>query len=304
MAYLKLLDVYGDASALVIVDGSQVSFGALTPPYSEVVYASLTWRITPQPWVLWAWDGVGLQPVEAQPAASCLARLMDVPTSLRIFEFVHDSFSADFHTPPFDLDYRRALTGRLQRELATIVRGEVQLIKYWASAVVDPTTGAITYSDLVLSEAYTYTRDAYGFARERNLVITWYDRAGAPHATTKTMHKIYEAYAGRRGEGVKKRRLNTEIIEMSTIGAMVLSSADAASILYQMTYTQVVDRGKELLAQYSEEKYAYISEETSAFKVGIQTHNIVTDPNSAWLEELMPPGDTQTYRTYIVGELS
>ncbi len=305
MPYLKLLDVYGDASALVVVDGSQVSFGELSPPYSEVVYATLTFKDPGQRWEIWGWDAQGLEPEAATAAATQLAIIKNDPSSMRIYEtaLCEFGFGHDFTEPPIGVDYRRGLDSRLQRELATVNKGEVQLVKYWATATLGA-GNVISYADLVLSETYTYARDSYGFALSRTLVIEWYDLDGNASPTTKTMSKTYEATTGRREEGKRKRRLNTDIIEMSTIGGMYSQALnDATSILYGMTYDQVVDRGKELLSQYSGEKSQYVDEDTSAYADGINTHDIVADPDSGWLDEDMP-GQAGTFRAYIVGELS
>lgn len=305
MSYLKLIDVYGDGSALVLVDGSESTFGELSPPYSEVTYANLTFRDPLQRWEVWAWDDVGLVPVAAAADASQIAIIKDDPASIKIYEHALDDFGlgVDFTKPPWGLDYRRSLDSRLQRELATVVKGEVQLKKYWASATVDG-LGVVTYSDLILSEACTYVRDAYGFALSRTQVITWYRVDGGPSAATKTRVKTYDALTGRREEGKRKRRLNTDVIEMTTISGMYDQSLnDAESILYGFTYPQVVDLGKELLSNFSTQKAQYIDEDTSAYKDAVNAYDIVANPTQAWLDEAMP-GQAGTFRQYIVGELS
>lgn len=120
--------------------------------------------------------------------------------------------------PPVGLNYRTGLARRLEREVV-LDKGIVTFIRYHDSATVLP-DGTRTYSDLVIEEEHSYTRDVADFAVSRDVEISWFKEDGTAHSVTKILHKTYSNTESIR-EGKRRRSNIIDGLEILVAGMLM-----------------------------------------------------------------------------------
>ena len=70
-----------------------------------------------------------------------------------------------------------------------------------ALQVLNPVTGAVSYSDPVVRENFVYYRDTVGFARQRVQTITWICEDGSDHPHAKVPQRRADAHCAVAFEG-------------------------------------------------------------------------------------------------------
>lgn len=149
----------------------------------------------------------------------------DFDEHLKIFRYCR-SFDGSKKVPPYGLDFITGIEIRLQPK-TTMVLGEIRRIEYYASA--EQSGFNITYSDLIVSEDFAYTRDSNGFALSRVHTIAWYKEDGTPHEETKIRTKIYPSDESYR-EGVRRRANIFDALTMEVAGMLLATETTGTSL--------------------------------------------------------------------------
>lgn len=120
---------------------------------------------------------------------------------VKVFRYIV-SYNGSRKIPPLDLDYTTGLSRRLYKK-EYFTHGELDRVEYYAETDTG-SDGWPTYSDLIIREDMSYTRDSLGFAKERTTEITWILENESEHETKKTLHKPYSLIESQK-EGVTRR---------------------------------------------------------------------------------------------------
>lgn len=245
MAYLKLHDVYGDASVLVIVDGSEATFGALEAPFSEVSYTPPGDPTPPiesikgsdlQPWHLWEWDGAAPAPVtvdDARMIARGVAGNRLVIHRWRPEWHKHDG--TDFKKVGLHLD-------------EVSVAGEVQTRTWYASATV-PTLGAPAFSTPVVKHTYTWQRED-GYPKICTTDVEMYLEDGTidaaqDHSYTESFQDQATIKEGKRRRGRLIDKMSSTLVAMIQVTeSMTLAAATAEGRTFAETHETEIGRLK------------------------------------------------------------
>ena len=180
----------------------------------------------------------------------------------KIWDYVNDEPHVPWFSPT-SLDYKKGLNTRLHPK-NTFTKGELTLREYYESATVDA-VGAVTFSNLVLKEENSYTRDIGGFAVVRSQTISWMrdDETWGPDV--KTTLKYYSGI-DKMQEGKKRRSNLVDQLMMDTANMLLYIEAVARITAtgdpnYQLTQAEVeavLVTGRDLLTAYEDEFSAFI----------------------------------------------
>lgn len=194
--------------------------------------------------------------------------------------------------PAFDVDYITQLTQRLHPTNSIVVDGEIRRIEYYASAQPPNAYGVVEYSDLIVSEDFSYTRDGAGFARARLQTITWYCEDGDPHQETKQRLKFYENDESLR-EGQRRRRNITDTLSMVVTGWLVATQTQHNSVQDR------IDMGREFMRHHKTSFDMYADASSSQI-----LYDVRDDEESAhsWLDSDISAG--VTVRAKILDDLN
>lgn len=186
------------------------------------------------------------------------------------------------------IDYIRGLDIRLAPQ-RTFTNGVLTRVDFYASVTFDPNTGSESFSDLVLTEEYNYTRNADGFAVARVLTISWMTEAQTYHARTKSRYKTYNLTESLR-ETARRRQNVLDTLQSDMIGIFVTTG---------MTTDQAIGAGMDFFQHH-------INEITAFKEIGALTaliNAITADTTHTWLDTVIAPPSTDI-RAFIIGRLS
>lgn len=141
-----------------------------------------------------------------------------VPSTVKLFRYIEDDHGFDVTKPPRAVDYVTGLTRRLYRA-ESFTQGELRRVEFYAETGTG-SDGWPTYSDRVIREDITYTRDALGFAKSRDTTITWYTEDDEPHANTKVLHKPYSLIESQK-EGATRRANIISALSLKVAGVLL-----------------------------------------------------------------------------------
>lgn len=153
------------------------------------------------------------------------------------------------YTPPNSLPYKINNSYQNPRNIdfsilgyakeRSIIDGELLSIKHYKNSSIDPITGVISYSDLVLEEKRSYTRDVYGLVIYRILTIDYYltdDTIGLTYVSDPRYYTFRE-----------------KLIEIRTRRTNIINSV-SEYVFYTLGFTNA----KDLLSKTEEEQDEYI----------------------------------------------
>jgi hypothetical protein len=168
----------------------------------------------------------------------------------RYIENVEDPFEK--LEVPKGHDYKAGLTTRLHLKRTT-ARGEVIKVDYYS----DP-----ELTDLVLTVDINYTRDAVGFATERQTTRRWVMENGNYNTDTKVTQKSYtDNPEDQIKEGIRRRQNIIDTVQPAILGAMIEVLGSTLSQL------QILLLGRQ-----------FIDEFESQFDRFVKASSTVTDP--------------------------
>lgn len=131
---------------------------------------------------------------------------------VKIFRYASLNEVGSRKEPPINLNYISGLNRRLYKK-EYITQGELRKVEFYADSGTDA-FGWPSYSDLILKEEMSYTRDSTGFARARTTTISWCLEDGTFHPITKILHKKYSPMSSQQ-EGITRRK---NIIDTLSVG--------------------------------------------------------------------------------------
>jgi len=207
---------------------------------------------------------------------------------IKIYDFISDSNNYNNLVPPFDVDYIRTLTARLQPVITDMYKGEVREITYYVSAVLNPDK-TLTGTTPVIKEVHEYTRDTDKIALTRLITISWYRVDETISPTEKTRLKYYTGDEAIK-EGVRRRTNITDGIQIPVVGMLMATEG--------MTSTEALEAGSAMMDQYASEIQSYIQTP----KLHSFQDAVTNDTDYLWLDNVID-GEGTTIRLYILDAL-
>lgn len=236
-------------------------------------------NISPMPQIGWVMKGNALSG--------------NVSSFVKIYRFISNIFRIfDKTISPIEIDYVTGLTVKLHRK-SILVRGECRSEEFYENY------NGTTYSNLIVKENHSFTRDSLGFAIKRDTVINWYNEDGTINALAKNLPKYYSSVE-QIEEGKTRRGNLVNALQIPTIGlisiAMIGSTAATMAVIIE---------GRRFMADYKLEFDMFISESN---KTMLECLNNPAHPkyiavsNYSWIDFMTPYG--VTIRNYIYNEMN
>jgi hypothetical protein len=216
---------------------------------------------------------------------------------IKIFDYLENTV-LDKSVPPVRVDFVTGLDIKLHRK-SILVKGECIREEFYASVSVNPTTGALTYSNLIVKEETTYTRNSLGFPVSKLSTISYMLRDGTYHPTIKTISKVYSSLE-QISEGKTRRGNLVDNLQMPCIGLISIAMTGS-----QNPSTAVILEGRRFLADYKNEFESFVAASDKAI---LSCFNDVNNPkyaassNYSWIDAQTPYGIT--IRQFLINELT
>lgn len=215
----------------------------------------------------------------------------------KIYDFVADKKKYDTTKPPIDLDFRCGLTLMLHRK-SQVVKGECIKEEYFETCSVDQ-FGNLTYTNLIVSEHHTFTRDPLGFPVYRASHLKYYDKNGVASQPVKSWVKFYSSLE-KIGEGKTRRANLVDNLQMPVIGLISIALNGTPS-----PTSQVILIGRNFLFDYKKEFDAFVDESNKEIISCLQNASnprYMSASKYPWINSMTPYG--VTIRQFLMGELS
>jgi len=197
---------------------------------------------------------------------------------VKLYDYVNDP-RHDKTESPTDINYITGLNSQLFPK-RTMVQGEVQTVEWYSDQAL---------TDLVLKADIVYSRDAAGFATNRQTTRCWYLKDGTPHPDTKVTVKDYDAEPmAKIAEGKRRRGNIVNHIEANVAGMLLATETGETQA--------ILDMGRSFMETYNTEINIFIS----ASKQNLYT---VTQADTAhpWLDNVID-GQGTTIRQWVLAE--
>ena len=190
------------------------------------------------------------------------------------------SLPADFR----DIDYVRGLPDRLHQKL-TIDKGVLLVKEFYSTAVPNPETQMLDYSDLIVRETHKYTRNEFGLAIARTILIEWADEEGGFNPDTRERVKLYDSLTSLK-EGETRRRNIIDGLKPRLLGMLQFVGK---------TPGQAFGNAQAFFHDYQGEINAYLESGGMALaaKLGVETRY-------DWLDDVVGPVDIRSAILYEV----
>lgn len=215
----------------------------------------------------------------------------------KIYDFVADKKKYDTTKPPIDLDFRCGLTLMLHRK-SQVVKGECVKEEYFETCSVDQ-FGNLTYTNLIVSEHHTFTRDPLGFPVYRASHLKYYDKNGVASQPVKSWVKFYSSLE-KIGEGKTRRANLVDNLQMPVIGLISIALNGTPN-----PTSQVILIGRNFLFDYKKEFDAFVDESNKEIISCLQNASnprYMSASKYPWINSMTPYG--VTIRQFLIGELS
>lgn len=214
------------------------------------------------------------------------------PKFVKLYNFLPNNYRIDTAKPPFDIDFSKASTPKLHRK-SILVKGECRSEEWYESV----NNGVFT--NLVIKENHTYTRDALGFARKRNTIITYYNSDNTPNENTKTVYKEYDNLETIK-EGIERRGNLVQNLQMPCIGLISIALTGSPN-----PTPAVIIEGRRFLFDYKKEFDAFVDESNKEIVQCFSNpanSKYASVSNYSWIDSVTPYG--VTIRQFLIGELT
>jgi hypothetical protein len=210
----------------------------------------------------------------------------------KINKWFNVSIVLDPRLSPISLDYVTSLDIKLHRK-SILVKGECRAEEFYENY------NGVTYSNLIVKEVHTFTRDALGFATKRDTTITWYNNDEQPNQLQKFLPKYYSSVE-QIEEGKTRRGNLVNALQIPTIG--LISIAMIGSTNATMA---VILEGRKFLAEYKLEFDVFVNESNKAMLdcfTNPSNPRYVSADKYSWIDFMTPYG--VTIRNYLYNEMN
>jgi hypothetical protein len=221
----------------------------------------------------------------------------DAVSYWKIYDFVADKKKFNTTQSPIDLDFRSGLTVMLHRK-SQVVKGECIKEEYYQNCSVDQ-VGNLTYTNLVVSEHHTFTRDSLGFPVYRASYLKYYDKNGVASEPVKTWVKFYSQLE-KIQEGKTRRGNLVDNLQMPCIGLISIALTGSP-----IPSTSVILTGRAFLYDYKKEFDAFVDESNREIVACLQNptnSKYASASKYPWINSMTPYG--VTIRQFLIGELT
>jgi len=116
---------------------------------------------------------------------------------------------------PIDTDFVSGLKIKLHRK-SIIIKGEIKAEEFYEFCDNN------VFSNLIVKEATTFTRNVLGFPLYKDVVVTWYNEDGTPNIHTKTWRSYYSQLEQIK-EGKSRRGNLVSNLQMPCIGLISIA---------------------------------------------------------------------------------
>jgi len=200
--------------------------------------------------------------------------------------------SHDPYEVPLDVDYVSGLKTKLHRK-SVLVKGEIRSEEFYESF------SNTVFSNLIVKEVTSFTRDALGFPLYKDVEVTWYCEDGTAHPKKKTWRSYYNQLEQIK-EGKVRRGNLVANLQIPCIGLISIAMTGSPS-----PTSAVILEGRRFLADYSKEFTVYIEDSNkdiiSCFSD--QSHSRYIQSSSySWIDSMTPYG--VTIRQFMINELT
>lgn len=218
-------------------------------------------------------------------------------TFYKVFNFVPDRARYVTSEIPLALDFRSGLTKMLHRK-SILIKGECISEEYYETCSVDG-AGNLTYSNLIVAEHHTFTRDPLGFPIMRNSHIHYYDNNGVESPESKAWVKYYSNLE-KIQEGKTRRGNLVDALQMPCIGLISLALTGNP-----MPSPTVILEGRRFYFDYKKEIDAFIDEsnrEVVSCFGDPENPRYASASKYSWINSMTPYG--VTIRQFLISELT
>ena len=142
--------------------------------------------------------------------------LNDGSLDCKIYDYLNQT-PKDKKLPPYDVDFVTGLTVKLHRK-QTMIKGEVQIEQYYLNF------NGTDYSNEVVKETHTFTRDVFGFAKYRTTTVEWFLKCDKTAANKKVWVKHYDMLQSIE-EGIQRRGNIVKFLQPKILGILQMTVA-------------------------------------------------------------------------------
>mgnify|MGYP000866549871 CR=1 FL=1 len=210
----------------------------------------------------------------------------------KIFDYVHDKSLYDTSVPPLTVDFITTLKVKLHRK-STLVKGECIKEEYFVDC------DGTNFSNLIVSEHSTYTRNSLGFPIKKDSHLHFYDTNGIESPETKNWVKWYSMLEQIQ-EGKTRRGNLIDALQMPCVGLIGIALNGTPT-----PTSAVILEGRRFLFDYKKEFDAFVDESNKEI---VSCFADPAHPRYAsitkypWINSMTPYG--VTIRQFLVSELT
>lgn len=210
----------------------------------------------------------------------------------KIYDHVYDKSLFDTSVPPLTVDFITQLKVKLHRK-STLVKGECIKEEYFVDC------DGTTYSNLIVSEHSTYTRNPLGFPIKKDSHLHFYDNNGVESPEAKNWVKWYSMLEQIQ-EGKIRRGNLIDALQMPCVGLIGIAINGTPT-----PTTAVILEGRRFLFDYKKEFDAFVDESNKEI---VTCFADPAHPRYAsvtkypWINSMTPYG--VTIRQFLVSELT
>lgn len=139
-----------------------------------------------------------------------------------------------------NVDYRNDLPVELH-ERRVLLKDELQAVEFYATSSIDPGTGEVLLSDLVVRESYAYVRDSAGFVQTETKTVGYYNESNVV-AVSSVFQRQYDN-AARFLERRMSRVANLDELQATVLQAIIdtesTTQENALNLMNTLTETHL-----------------------------------------------------------------
>lgn len=221
-----------------------------------------------------------------------------VSSKIKIYNFISSTPISNKNEPPIRTDFVTGLDIKLHRK-SILVKGECVREEFYQTASVNPTTGAVTYSNLIIKEENTFIRNTLGFPVIKTATISYALEDGTFHTITKVTTKVYSSLE-QIDEGKTRRGNLVDGLQMPCIGLISIALTGTSN-----PTTAVILEGRRFLSDYKTEFESFVgaSDKTILSCLTDTIHaKYIAVSNYSWIDTMTPYGIT--IRQFLINELT
>jgi hypothetical protein len=198
----------------------------------------------------------------------------------------------DPYQDAFNVDFITGLNVKLHRK-SILIKGELQREEYYLNYISG------VYSELIVKEETTYTRDANGFPVYKDVLVSWVCEDGTFHEKTKSWRKWY-SYLERIQEGKTRRGNLVSNLQVPILGFISMSMTGT-----QYPNNDVVVEARRFLAEYNDLFNLFTDSSTKTIIDCLNNSSnprYITSSNYSWIDWTTPYNIT--IRQFIISEMT